>query len=140
MIAHKEWTNTKIDPRGFSMKDLRDDIQQQLTGKPQQQQEKDEDMALTDNDLDKIARRVWALSGDDPLKGGTTKISKEMLLWGMAGRLQRVETEVAAQAATIDKLVDAVTADPATDLDALKAEIRQAIEGISATVRLDVKS
>ncbi|MDW8804098.1 hypothetical protein P1P68_04640 [Streptomyces scabiei] len=58
----------------------------------------------------------------------------------MAGRLQRVETAVAAQAATIDKLVDAMTADPAADLDALKAEIRQAIEGISATVRLDVKS
>lgn len=143
VIAHKEWTNTKIDPRGFSMKDLRADIQQQLTGKPQKpqpQQEKDDDMALTDADLDKIARRVWALSGDDPLKGGTTKISKEMLLWGMAGRLQRVETAVAAQAATIDKLVDAMTSDPAADLAALKAEIRQAIEGISATVRLDVKS
>ncbi|MGW3649416.1 peptidoglycan recognition protein family protein [Streptomyces sp. NPDC000878] len=143
VIAHKEWTNTKIDPRGFSMKDLRADIQQQLTGKPQKpqpQQEKDDDMALTDADLDKIARRVWALSGDDPLKGGTAKVSKEMILSGMAGRLHRVETAVAAQAATIDKLVNAMTADPAADLDALKTEIRQAIEGISATVRLDVKS
>ncbi|WP_405956588.1 N-acetylmuramoyl-L-alanine amidase [Streptomyces phaeochromogenes] len=138
VIAHKEWTNTKIDPRGFSMKDVRADIQQQLTGKPQQQ--KDDDMALTDADLDKIALRVWALTGDDPLKGGTTKISKEMMLWGMAGRLQRVETAVAAQATTIDKLVAAVAAGPAADLDALKAEIRQAIEGISATVRLDVES
>ncbi|MCX4857509.1 N-acetylmuramoyl-L-alanine amidase [Streptomyces canus] len=139
VIAHKEWTNTKIDPRGFSMKDLRAGIEQQLTGEPQPQQ-KDDDMALTDADLDKIARRVWALSGDDPLKGGTAKVSKEMMLWGMAGRLQRVETAVAAQAATIDKLVDAVAAGPAPDLDALKTEIRQAIEGISATVRLDVEN
>ncbi|WP_432194819.1 N-acetylmuramoyl-L-alanine amidase [Streptomyces sp. bgisy027] len=139
VIAHKEWTDTKVDPRGFSMKDLRAGIKRQLTGDSQQQKQ-DDDMALTDADLDSIARRVWALTGDDPLKGGTAKISKEMLLWGMAGRLQRVEAAVEAQAATIDKLVGAVAAGPAVDLDALKSEIRLAIESISATVRLDVKS
>lgn len=42
-----------------------------------------------------------------------------------------------AQATTIDKLVDALGAAQGVDLEALKTEIRQAIEGIS--VRLDVE-
>lgn len=42
-----------------------------------------------------------------------------------------------AQSATIDKLVDAVAAGPGVDVEALKAEIREAIESVS--VRLDVE-
>lgn len=51
--------------------------------------------------------------------------------------LMALTAKVDAQAATIDKLVDAVTAGPEVDLKALKDEIRQAIE--SVTVRLDVE-
>ncbi|GAU67696.1 N-acetylmuramoyl-L-alanine amidase [Streptomyces sp. NBRC 110611] len=35
VIGHKEWTNTKIDPRGFSMGDMRARIERRLGGKPQ---------------------------------------------------------------------------------------------------------
>jgi hypothetical protein len=42
-----------------------------------------------------------------------------------------------AQQATIDKLVDAVAAGPGVDLDALKREIKDAIE--SVVVHLDVQ-
>ncbi|WP_406168860.1 glycoside hydrolase family 25 protein [Streptomyces sp. NBC_00996] len=52
--------------------------------------------------------------------------------------LTALTAKVDAQAVTIDKLVDAITAGPGADLEALKAEIRQAIEGISATVHLDI--
>ncbi|MFI2430260.1 peptidoglycan-binding protein [Streptomyces sp. NPDC018693] len=34
VIGHKEWTNTKIDPRGFAMTDLRDRIAARLTKRP----------------------------------------------------------------------------------------------------------
>lgn len=49
--------------------------------------------------------------------------------------LVRVEAKLAAQQATIDKLVDSLSA-AAPDLEALKASIREAIESID--VRLDV--
>lgn len=49
---------------------------------------------------------------------------------------ERIQAQLAAQAATIDKLVDRLDgAQP--DLDALKAEIREAIESVS--VRLEVE-
>ncbi|SHN36781.1 peptidoglycan recognition protein family protein [Streptomyces yunnanensis] len=34
VIGHKEWTNTKIDPKGFSMPDMRDRIATRLRGEP----------------------------------------------------------------------------------------------------------
>ncbi|WP_435840715.1 peptidoglycan recognition protein family protein [Streptomyces cinnamoneus] len=34
VIGHKEWTNTKIDPQGFRMDDMRHRIEQRLKGKP----------------------------------------------------------------------------------------------------------
>uniref|UniRef100_A0AAU2JRP4 Peptidoglycan-binding protein n=1 Tax=Streptomyces sp. NBC_00049 TaxID=2903617 RepID=A0AAU2JRP4_9ACTN len=34
VIGHKEWTNTKVDPRGFTMEALRSRIAARLTGKP----------------------------------------------------------------------------------------------------------
>lgn len=54
-------------------------------------------------------------------------------------KIRGVEALVKAQAATIDKLVDTIAAGPGADLEALKAEIREAIEGVTATVRLDVQ-
>jgi hypothetical protein len=52
--------------------------------------------------------------------------------------VKQLAAKVDAQQATIDKLVDAIAAGPGADLDALKAEIRDAIAGITATVHLDV--
>lgn len=34
VIGHKEWTNTKIDPRGFGMDDMRSRVAARLAGKP----------------------------------------------------------------------------------------------------------
>jgi hypothetical protein len=35
VIAHKEWTDQKIDPRGFSMPGMRERIAKRLAGKPE---------------------------------------------------------------------------------------------------------
>lgn len=48
----------------------------------------------------------------------------------------QILAKLSAQQATIDKLVDAVAAGPGVDVEALKQEIREAIESVS--VRLDV--
>jgi hypothetical protein len=56
-----------------------------------------------------------------------------------ASNSEKILAQLAAQAATIDKLVDAVAAGPGADLDALKAEIRSSIEGIKATILIDVQ-
>jgi hypothetical protein len=56
-----------------------------------------------------------------------------------ANNSEKILAQLAAQAATIDKLVDAVAAGPGADLDALKAEIRSSIEGIKATILIDVQ-
>jgi hypothetical protein len=56
-----------------------------------------------------------------------------------ASNSEKILAQLAAQAATIDKLVDAVAAGPGADLDALKAEIRSSIEGIRATILIDVQ-
>lgn len=53
VIGHKEWTNTKIDPRGFSMEEMRRRINTRLAG-PAGVQEDD----VTPEDIDKIADRV----------------------------------------------------------------------------------
>jgi hypothetical protein len=49
----------------------------------------------------------------------------------------KILAQLEAQQATIDKLVDAVAAGPGVDLDALKAEIREAIESVSVRLAVD---
>lgn len=57
VIGHKEWTNQKIDPRGFTMNGLRAHIQQQLTDAPE-----DDDMALTGEDKAWIENAITRLA------------------------------------------------------------------------------
>lgn len=68
---------------------------------------------------------------------GNTEWKPSSILIDLGKRVRGLEAGLTAQAATIDKLVDAIAAGPGADLDALKAEIRSAIE--SVTVRFDVQ-
>ncbi|GAA2673926.1 hypothetical protein GCM10010400_40090 [Streptomyces aculeolatus] len=99
---------------------------------------KEDDVPITDADAKKIAKAVADLDAypvpwesdnkDNQLKNAVAS------MWRI---VYRTEAEVKAQRATIDKLVDAVAAGPGADLEALKREIREAIEGV--TVRLSVE-
>ncbi|WP_083733195.1 CHAP domain-containing protein [Actinomadura sp. CNU-125] len=88
-----------------------------------------------DEEDDVSAKEVW----DEPIDTGDGK--KRWKARTVLGHLEksqdRIEAKLDAQQATIDKLVDALGAAQGVDLEALKTEIRQAIEGIS--VRLDVE-
>jgi hypothetical protein len=84
---------------------------------------------------DVSAKDVWDYGIDPDDTPGGTKWRAESLLRSIRLRVVNIETKLDAQAATIDRLVDALGA-AQPDLDALKVEIREAIENVS--VRLDV--
>jgi hypothetical protein len=97
VIGHKEWTNTKIDPRGFSMTDMRSRIRGRLAAapgdeapapspKPSQQEEQEGDMPYalgryTENDTTVPARK-WTTVGVDgvDLLRGATRYTAEVIL------------------------------------------------------------
>lgn len=101
---------------------------------------------VTPDDIKKIveqtAERVWTKDNLSPLKSPTAGAENTHWAGGTFQRntylvVKRLEATLAAQQVTIDKLADAVAAGPGADLEALKAEIRSAIEGV--TVRLSVE-
>jgi hypothetical protein len=88
-----------------------------------------------------ICKAVWETDGvvgvpDGWGSKGNTEWKPASILIDLGKRVRSLEATTAAQAATIDKLADALASGAGADLDALKAEIRAAIE--SVTVRLDV--
>nr|WP_234311409.1 N-acetylmuramoyl-L-alanine amidase [Streptomyces alboflavus] len=139
IIGHLEWQPGKVDPRGFSMQTMRGRIAARLdSNQPPEQEDPMAGMSNAD-----ICKAVWTTDGvvgvpDGWGAPGNTEWKPASILIDMGKRLRTVEAQQAAQAATIDKLVDAVAAGPAADLDALKAEIRAAIE--SVVIRIDADS
>ncbi|MDT0387801.1 peptidoglycan recognition protein family protein [Streptomyces dubilierae] len=77
-IGHLEWSDWKVDPRGIDMTDFRRDLAACLA-LPAAQWEGDDDMALTDDDVRKVADAVVAklLAG-----GGVLENSDLDRVWG----------------------------------------------------------
>jgi hypothetical protein len=118
-------------------------------GAPRPDSEED-DMQLTD----KVELKQWIkdrFPDDSGIQDGSIYVSTALasgyahartastLARVAASNSEEILVQLKAQQATIDKLIDAVAAGPGVDLDAVKTEIRDAIEGIKATVRLDVE-
>jgi len=63
VVGHLEWQPGKVDPRGFSMQEMRGRVAARLDGHQQE-----DDVALTDADITKIATKVLTLDGviDNP--------------------------------------------------------------------------
>ena len=61
-------------------------------------EEEEEDMALSAEDIKKVAAAVWATHMDDPLQDGDATVTVERSLHGAAARLKRVEERVDALA------------------------------------------
>lgn len=124
VIGHKEWTNTKIDPRGFSMDTMRGRIASRLDGNPTEEN----DMQLSD----KTPIGEWIMERwpeDDGLQDGSILVSTALASgYGhsrtAADNTRAILAQLGAQAATIDKLVDAIGTGGGLDA----AEIRAAAE------------
>ncbi len=137
VIGHLEWQPGKVDPRGFTMASMRQRIAQRLNNQPQ---EEDPMAGMSSKD---ICTAVWDTDGVVGVPegwgtAGNTEWKPASILIDLGKRVRGLEAGIKAQAVTIDKLVDAVAAGPVADVNALKAEIRAAIE--SVTVRLDVEA
>lgn len=78
-------------------------------------EEEEEDMALSAEDIKKVAAAVWAIHMDDPLQDGDATVSVERSLHGAAARLKRVEDRVNALAVS------------GVDLDALAVKVADEI-------------
>lgn len=140
VIGHKEWTNTKIDPRGpiqgggsISMNSIRARVAERLRH-PASWNPEEDDVALTDADIDKIAKRVLTIDGvinsqEPPYNNSDWDTNK---YWGLkytlytgvrTGRetLERVKT-VEDELAAIGEKIDALTVG-GVDLDALAAKV-----------------
>lgn len=140
VIGHKEWTNTKIDPRGpiqgggsVSMSNIRRRVAERLDH-PASWNPEEDDVALTAEDIDKIAKRVLTIDGvinsqEPPYNNSDWDTNK---YWGLKyvlytgvrtgretlERVKSVEDDLTAMDVKIDSL-----AVGGVDLDALAAKV-----------------
>jgi hypothetical protein len=116
VIGHLEWQPGKVDPRGFSMQTMRGRVAARLDGN------QEDDVALTDAEIEKIARKVLTLDGVivNPVAGSE---NTHLALASSANRIEtvvrRTEAKVIGLAAPtvsdaqIAALASAVAANPA---------------------------
>ncbi|MFP3986870.1 peptidoglycan recognition family protein [Streptomyces sp. E11-3] len=138
VIGHLEWQPGKVDPRGFTMQTMRGRIAARLDGNQQE-----DDMALTSDDIEKIAQRVWEKDHFINVPWGTDDNPQWMaksIVVDTGKRVRGIEQQLGRQKATIDELVKTVAtlASGLGDLDpaAIVAELTAAIESIE--IRLDI--
>ncbi|MDT0306306.1 N-acetylmuramoyl-L-alanine amidase [Streptomyces sp. DSM 44917] len=143
VIGHLEWQPGKIDPRGpgISMSDVRSRVAERL----KHDADWEEDMAVSDADVDKIAKaaaRQVALYKDDRLDDRDARqmwddAASPHHLWQFKpegseadawGYLTRIHTEVTALRAVVAELGTALAArDESVDADALVARIERVV-------------
>ncbi|GAB2714359.1 hypothetical protein GCM10027072_02830 [Streptomyces bullii] len=72
VIGHLEWQPGKVDPRGFTMASMRDRVAERLTHPAGWNSDEEDDMALTNDDVKRVADAVVAklLAGGGVLEGG----------------------------------------------------------------------
>lgn len=142
VVGHKELTRRKIDP-SFDMDNFRRAVAARLrhpaswgpsatTNPPEQE----DDMPSATE----IANAVWSTTIPDPLRPGSgEEVTIRGSLAGLAARAGRLESQLAAQTATIRELAAALgSRDAEVDVDSLVARIETALERV--TVRLEVEN
>jgi hypothetical protein len=142
--AHKEATRRKpVDPR-LDMDDFRAAVAARLDHEPGWSPDEEDDMAVTDADAEKIARKVLTLDGVivNPVEGSpNTHIALMTSARNVEIIARRTEAKVAALSEANTKLVDAVAqlAAGIGDLDpaSIVAELKQAIESIDVHLNVD---
>jgi hypothetical protein len=139
VIGHLEWTNQKIDPRGFAMTAMRQRVAERLAHAADWDGSEEDDMPTADE----IAKAVWthkltsptAAEGTDPLREAGT------FLRYTDAKQKALLDALSLQRQTTDKLVEAVATLAANigDLDpaAIVNELRAAIESIDIRLDLD---
>lgn len=156
VIGHKEGTRRKIDPRGpvqgggqFDMDTFRRDVDARLKGSAASGATPSNDSSSEELDMDakQVNASVWDMDNmPAPPSASTYKTNRTWKassyfketyerIHEVKADLTSIQAKLDAQAKTIDKLADALGTAGQFDPEALKREIREAIESVS--VRLD---
>lgn len=141
LIGHLEWSNDKIDPRGFDMKDLRSDVAERLTHLASwnpTKQEEDPMAGMTNKDIFDAVWRTDAIAA--PTSSPTASTNKT---WAAASVLSDIVNNVRAIRAAETAQTAAITAlakligsgvDTAAVVAAVREEIRDAVVKVSVDV------
>ncbi|MEU1088985.1 N-acetylmuramoyl-L-alanine amidase [Streptomyces sp. NPDC005892] len=142
IIGHLEWSNDKVDPRGFPMPQLRTDVAERLAHpanwNPTTSEEDDPMAGITKQD---IYDAVWLTDKvPAPADAANAKTNKswaaQSVLTDLHARVRRMDATTTAQAAAIKALAGQLGAgaDTATIVTAVETAIRDAVIHVDVNV------
>ncbi|MFE4334505.1 N-acetylmuramoyl-L-alanine amidase [Streptomyces sp. NPDC056831] len=140
VIGHLEWSNDKVDPRGFTMAELRADVAERLKHPASWNPNEEDPMAgITKRDIFDAVWKTDAIGGPtDAADHGTNPTwQPQSILKDMQARIRSMDKRMAAQAAAITALAGQVGtgADTETVVAAVEAAIERAVIDVDINTR-----
>ncbi|MEE1839389.1 MULTISPECIES: peptidoglycan recognition family protein [unclassified Streptomyces] len=131
VIGHLEWSNDKVDPRGFTMTKLRADVAERLKHPASWNNEEDPMAGITKRDIFDAVWKTDAISGPTDAADHSTNPTwqPQSILKDMQARIRSMDKRMAAQTAAITALAGHVGtgADSETIVTAVRAAIDKAV-------------
>ncbi|MFI6730859.1 N-acetylmuramoyl-L-alanine amidase [Streptomyces atratus] len=140
VIGHLEWSNDKVDPRGFTMAELRADVAERLKHPASWNPNEEDPMAgITKRDIFDAVWKTDAIGGPtDAADHGTNPTwQPQSILKDMQARIRSMDRRMAAQTAAITALAGQVGtgADTETIVAAVEAAIERAVIDVNINTR-----
>ncbi|MFD4946244.1 N-acetylmuramoyl-L-alanine amidase [Streptomyces sp. NPDC058239] len=140
VIGHLEWSNDKVDPRGFTMAELRADVAERLKHPASWNPNEEDPMAgITKRDIFDAVWKTDAIGGPtDAADHGTNPTwQPQSILKDMQARIRSMDKRMAAQTAAITALAGQVGtgADAETIVAAVEAAIERAVIDVNINTR-----
>ncbi|GGT71442.1 N-acetylmuramoyl-L-alanine amidase [Streptomyces atratus] len=140
VIGHLEWSNDKVDPRGFTMAALRADVAERLKHPASWNPNEEDPMAgITKRDIFDAVWKTDAIGGPtDAADHGTNPTwQPQTILKDMQARIRSMDKRMAAQTAAITALAGQVGtgADTETIVAAVQAAIERAVIDVNINTR-----
>ncbi|MFJ1543947.1 N-acetylmuramoyl-L-alanine amidase [Streptomyces sp. NPDC088246] len=140
VIGHLEWSNDKVDPRGFTMAELRADVAERLKHPASWNPNEEDPMAgITKRDIFDAVWKTDAIGGPtDAADHGTNPTwQPQSILKDMQARIRSMDKRMAAQTAAITALAGQVGtgADTETVVAAVEAAIERAVIDVDINTR-----
>ncbi|WP_327272614.1 N-acetylmuramoyl-L-alanine amidase [Streptomyces sp. NBC_01224] len=140
VIGHLEWSNDKVDPRGFTMAELRADVAERLKHPASWNPNEEDPMAgITKRDIFDAVWKTDAIGGPtDAADHGTNPTwQPQSILKDMQARIRSMDKRMAAQTAAITALAGQVGtgADTQTIVATVEAAIERAVIDVDINTR-----
>ncbi|SCF70588.1 N-acetylmuramoyl-L-alanine amidase [Streptomyces sp. Ncost-T10-10d] len=138
VIGHLEWSNDKVDPRGFTMPELRADVAERLKHPASWNPNEEDPMAgITKRDIFDAVWKTDAIGGPtDAADHGTNPTwQPQSILKDMQARIRSMDKRMAAQTAAITALAGQLGT--GADTETVIAAVEAAIERAAIDVDID---